>query len=156
MNPRSQGWHVICTILKLKGKKVLDLAAGTQGKTVRELRDLGIDASGMDIALSDEAKNTGFLRRGDLGTKVPFQEKFDVVFELYGGLAYGLGDKTGQAFDNAVSRLNPGGTLYLVPLDKGAQDQLLPLVKAIEDRGGKLVRTKFHGDDEMWRVVMPG
>jgi hypothetical protein len=85
----------------------------------------------------------------------PFEEKFDVVVELNGGLAHRLGDKPPRALDT-VSRLKPGGTLTLVPLDKGAQNQLLPLVKAIEDRGGGPVRTKLHGDDEMGRVVMPG
>jgi hypothetical protein len=138
---------------ELKGKKVLDLAAGTQGKTVRDLRDMGIDASGMDIALSEQAKDTDYLRRADLGTTVPFDEKFDVAFELYGGLSYGLGDQTGKAFDNVVSRLKPGGTLYLVPLDKKAQEQLLPLVEKL---GGKLTRSRYHGDDEVWRIVMPG
>ncbi len=52
-----------------------------------------------------------------------------------------------------VSRLKPGGTLYLVPLDKKAQEQLLPLVEKL---GGKLTRSPYHGDDEVWRIVMPG
>jgi len=145
----------VLSIEELKGKKVLDLAAGTQGTTVQDLRDLGIDASGMDIAVSDKAEETGFLRRADLATTVPFDEKFDVAFELFGGLSYGLGENTAQAFDNVVSHLKPGGTLYLVPLDPGAQAQLLPLVQAIVARGGKLVRGPFHGQDEMWRIVMP-
>ena len=138
---------------ELKGKKVLDLAAGTQGQTVRDLRDRGIDAYGMDIALSDQAKDTDHLRRADLGTTVPFDQKFDVAFELYGGLSYGLGDQTGKAFENVVSRLKPGGTLYLVPLDKKAQEQLLPFVEKL---GGKLTRSPYHGDDEVWRIVIPG
>jgi hypothetical protein len=37
--------------------------------------------------------------------------KFDVAYELYGDLAYGLGNQTEEAFDNVASRLKPGGAL---------------------------------------------
>ena len=145
----------LLSLEEMKGKKVLDLAAGTQGQTVQELRKLQIDASGMDIALSEQARQAGPLRRADLATTVPFKGGFDIVYELYGGLCYGLGEQTGPALRNAVSQLRPGGTLYLVPLSKNAQASLLPFVKEIENRGGKLTRTPYYGEDEVWRLVMP-
>jgi SAM-dependent methyltransferase len=144
----------VLSLEEMQGKKVLDLAAGTKGRTVQELRERKIDASGMDIALSEKAAQTGSLRRGDLATAVPFKEKFDIVYEIYGGLSYGMGQQTGAAFQNAISRLKPGGTLYLAPLSTNAQTALLPFVEEVVKRGGKLIRSKFHAD-EVWRVVMP-
>jgi hypothetical protein len=138
---------------ELRGKRVLDLAAGTQGKTVQDLRELNIDAHGMDIALSKDVKQP-YLRRADVAAKVPFQGQFDVAFEFYGGLCYGLGKQTGQAFRNVVSRLRPGGILYLAPLTKNAQTELLPFVEEIVKQGGKWTRSSFF-TDEAWRVVMP-
>jgi len=145
----------VLSLEELRGKKVLDLAAGTQGQTVRDLRKLNIEANGMDIALSEQAAQAGHLRRADLATTVPFKGQFDIAFELYGGLSYGLGKQTGPAFRNAVSQLRPGGTLYLSPLSKNAQADLLPFVEEVVRRGGKLTRTTFHGEDEVWRLVMP-
>ncbi len=143
------------SIEELKGKRVLDLAAGTQGQTVRDLRAQKIDAYGMDIALSEEAAKTGYLGRSDLATGIPIKGDFDVEFELYGGLSYGLGPNTAAAFRNAVSRLRPGGTLYLGPLDKSAQQTLRPLVQGIVEQGGKLVEATYHGEDQVWRITMP-
>lgn len=144
----------VLSLEEMQGKKVIDLAAGTQGRTVQELRDRKIDASGMDIALSEKAAQSGALRRADLATTVPFTEKFDIAYEIYGGLSYGMGQLTGAAFQNAISRLKPGGTLYLAPLSTNAQTALLPFVQEVVKRGGKLTRTKFHAD-EVWRLVMP-
>jgi hypothetical protein len=141
---------------ELKGKRVLDLAAGTQGTSVKELRERGIDAYGMDIALSEEAGKNQYLGRADLATKIPFKGQFDVVYELYGGLAYGLGKKeTAAAFENAISRVEPGGTLYLAPLDGKAQSALQPFVESVEKNGGKLEKFPFHAGDEIWRLTMP-
>jgi SAM-dependent methyltransferase len=106
----------LLSVEELQGKRVLDLAAGTEGQTVRDLRALGIAAQGMDIALSESARQTGYLERADIATTVPFKGQFDIAFELFGGLAYDLGEHTGAAFQNAISRVKPGGTLYLAPL----------------------------------------
>jgi hypothetical protein len=145
----------LLSVEELRGKRVLDLAAGTEGQTVRDLRELGIDAHGMDIALSERARQTGYLKRADIATTVPFEGKFDVGFELYGGLAYDLGEQTGAAFDNAVSRIKPGGTLYLAPLAKNAQAALKPFVEKLVARGGSLKKTPFSREDEIWRLTLP-
>lgn len=145
----------LLSVEELRGKRVLDLAAGTEGQTVRDLRELGIDAHGMDIALSESARQTGYLKRADIATTVPFEGKFDVGFELYGGLAYDLGEQTGAAFDNAVSRIKPGGTLYLAPLAKNAQAALKPFVEKLVARGGSLKKTPFSREDEIWRLTLP-
>ena len=81
----------VLSLEELRGKRVLDLAAGTQGQTVHDLRKLSIEAHGMDIALSEQAKQAGYLRRADLATRVPFKGQFDIAFEFFGGLGYGLG-----------------------------------------------------------------
>ena len=144
----------VLSLEELRGKKVLDLAAGTEGRTVQDLREVGIEAHGMDIALK-EAAQTSYLRPADLVAEVPFKGEFDVAFELYGAFCYGLGKNTGQAFQNVVSRLRPGGTLYLAPLAKKAQSDLLPFVEEIVKRGGKWTPTKNDWGDEIWRLVMP-
>ena len=144
----------VLSLEELRGKKVLDLAAGTEGRTVQDLREVGIEAHGMDIALK-EAAQTSYLRPADLVAEVPFKGEFDVAFELYGAFCYGLGKNTGQAFQNVVSRLRPGGALYLAPLAKKAQSDLLPFVEEIVKRGGKWTPTKNDWGDEIWRLVMP-
>jgi SAM-dependent methyltransferase len=139
----------------LRGKRVLDLAAGTEGQTVRDLRKLGIDAQGMDIALSESARQTGYLERADIATTVPFKGQFDVAFELYGGFAYDLGEQTGAAFQNAISRVKPGGTLYLAPLAKNSRAALEPFVQELIKHGGSVKKTHFFGEDEIWRITLP-
>jgi SAM-dependent methyltransferase len=141
---------------ELRGKRVLDLAAGTEGRTVRDLRKLGVNAQGMDIALEEAAKQTGYLHRGDLATGVPVKGQFDVAYEFYGGLAYGLGKETGPAFQNAIARLRPGGTLYLAPLSESARKTLQPFVEELVKRGGKLKKSNIYPPgDEIWRIVTP-
>lgn len=144
------------SVEELKGKRVLDLAAGTEGRTVRDLRELNINAEGMDIALEEGAKQTGFLHRGDIATNIPVKGQFDVAYELYGGLAYGLGKETGTAFQNAISRIRPGGTLYLAPLSENARKMLQPFVDDLVKRGGKLTTSKTGPPgDEVWRITTP-
>jgi len=145
----------LLSVEELRGKRVLDLAAGTEGQTVLDLMNLGIDAHGMDIALSESARQTGYLERADIATTVPFKGQFDVAFELYGGLAYALGEHTGAAFQNAISRVKPGGTLYLAPLAKNAQAALEPFVQELVARGGSVKKRHFHGEDEIWRITLP-
>ena len=141
---------------ELRGKRVLDLAAGTEGRTVRELRQLKIDVEGMDIALEESAKNTGFLHRGDIITGVPAKGQFDIAYEFYGGLAYGLGKDTKAAFQNAISRLRPGGTLYIAPLSENARKALKPFVDDLVKQGGQLKPTKIDPPgDEVWRIITP-
>jgi hypothetical protein len=145
----------LLSVEELRGKRVLDLAAGTEGQTVHDLRKLGIDAQGMDIALSESARQTGYLERADIATTVPFKGQFDVAFELYGGLAYDLGEQTGAAFQNAISQIKPGGTLYLAPLAKNSRAALEPFVQELVKRGGSVKKTHFFGEDEIWRITVP-
>ena len=145
----------LLSVEELQGKRVLDLAAGTEGQTVRDLRELGIDAQGMDIALSESARQTGYLERADIATTVPFKGQFDIAFELFGGLAYDLGEHTGAAFQNAISRVKPGGTLYLAPLAKNAQAALRPYVEDLVARGGSVKKTPYSLEDEIWRITLP-
>jgi hypothetical protein len=145
----------LLSVEELRGKRVLDLAAGTEGQTVRDLRKLGIDAQGMDIALSESARQTGYLERADIATTVPFKGQFDVAFELYGGLAYSLGEQTGAAFQNAISQIKPGGTLYLAPLAKNSRAALEPFVQELIKHGGSVKKTHFFGEDEIWRITLP-
>ena len=105
---------------------------------MRELRELNIDVEGVDIALEESAKQTGYLHRGDIATNIPAKGKFDIAYELYGGLAYGLGKETGTAFQNAISRIRPGGTLYLAPLSENARKMLQPFVDELVNRGGNV------------------
>jgi SAM-dependent methyltransferase len=151
----SESGSDVLSVEELKGKRVLDLAAGTKGQTVLDLRKLGIDAHGMDIALSESARQTGYLERADIATTVPFKGQFDIAFELYGGLSYGLGEQTGAAFQNAISRVRPGGTLYLGPLAENSQAALRPFVDELVERGGSLKKKTFHGKDEFWRITAP-
>jgi hypothetical protein len=144
------------SVKELQGKRVLDLAAGSEGRTVRNLREMNIDAHGMDIALGESAKQTGYLHRGDLATAVPVKGQFDIAFEFYGGLAYGLGNETGPAFRNAVSSVRPGGTLYLAPLSENARKILQPFVDELVKQGGKVTKSNIGPPgDEIWRIVTP-
>ncbi|MCI0744227.1 MAG: DUF4157 domain-containing protein [Verrucomicrobia subdivision 3 bacterium] len=143
----------LLSLEELRGQRVLDLAAGTRGQTVADLRARGIEAYGMDIALSDEALSR-FLRRSDIATQVPFTGQFDVAFELYGGLSYGLGPDAAAALRNATGAVRPGGTLYIGPLSTGVQRELEPLVASIVQRGGALNRRPYSVD-QIWRITLP-
>jgi hypothetical protein len=151
----SESESELLSVEELQGKRVLDLAAGTEGQTVRDFRELGIDAQGMDIALSESARQTGYLERADIATTVPFKGQFDIAFELFWGLAYDLGEHTGAAFQNAISRVKPGGTLYLAPLAKNAQAALRPYVEELVARGGSVKKTPYSLEDEIWRITLP-
>jgi hypothetical protein len=153
------------SVKELQGKTVLDLAAGTDGQMVQDLRKLGIEAYGVDIALSERAAQSSFLKRSDLVTSVPFQQTFDVAYELFGALSYGKldPDLAHLAFMNAYSRVKPGGTLYLGPLDETARKALTPAIRALEERGGRVVASDLRldakgnpvDDNKMWRIILP-
>jgi hypothetical protein len=151
---KSEAGTNVLSLQELRGKRVLDLAAGTQGRTVQDLRQAGIEAHGMDIALK-EAAHPSYLRPADLVAEVPFEGEFDIAFELYGAFCYGLGKNTEKAFQNVISRLRPGGTLYIAPIAKNAQADLRRFFEEIVKRGGKWTRSENEWGDDIWRLVMP-
>lgn len=151
------------SVEEMRGKRVLDVAAGTEGMTVQQLRERGIDAYGMDIALSSQPLRapsaetqadtsrpvSDYLRQGDLAAGVPFSGQFDVIYELFGGIAYGLAQSHPEAVTNLLQRLAPGGMLYLAPLDLQQQNVLRGIIPAA---GFRIETAPFHGEDQIWRI----
>lgn len=149
---------------EMRGKRVLDIAAGTEGFTVQQLRAMGIEAYGMDIALSATPESAPgalagaagtvppeqFLRAGDLASGIPFSGQFNIIYELYGGISYGLAQSHPEVVQTLLQHLAPGGILYLAPLDVRQQQVLANLIPATAFR---IERVSFHGEDQIWRVT---
>lgn len=140
---------------EMKGKKVLDLASGTDAATVQDLRRAGIDADGMDIALAPGKAGTG-LRQADITNGVPFADgNYDVVYEFFGGLSYGLGDQSPKALRSAIDKVKPGGFVYLSPVDAKALANMQPELDRLTAQGYKVLRSDYGYGDSILRIVKP-
>lgn len=137
----------ILSIEALRGLKVLDIATGG-GKFVRELRAGGVDAYGLDIALSSlqlpdifrlVAKNglppegielssetgTGFFVQADAAQTGLAAHQFDRIFSTYGPFEYDTSNPTylRQLLEEMRRILKVGGMLYISPFWGTSSDE---------------------------------
>jgi ubiquinone/menaquinone biosynthesis C-methylase UbiE len=134
----------------MRGKKVLDVAMGG-GRFVRELRSAGVEAYGLDIALSSlqmadvyVGKRTlgknGLLLSPDLGRGHFIQadathtglasNQFDVIFSTYSMFEYNLGPSGNSAFlKNVLTELcriiKVGGVIRISPFFENSTAQYM-------------------------------
>ncbi len=143
---------------EMEGKKVLDLAMGG-GRYVQELNLWGVEAYGLDIALSSAQLNDiyiGLPTRGadglvlsrKLGQGIFIQadatrtglasNQFDIIFSTYGMFEYEIGIKSRDQFLLDILQelkriLKVGGVIRISPLFKNKTDLYLKkLVDQIE------------------------
>lgn len=134
----------------MKGLKVLDLAMGG-GNFVRDLRAAGVDAYGLDIALSSfqredifrsfaapgpegfvlsAANGSGFFVQADMAQSGLAGAQFDRLYSTYGPLEYDLAQRENLNFVDAILSearrlLKVGGLLLVAPLVKNSSDRYL-------------------------------
>lgn len=108
----------------LAGKKVLDAPSG-DGALVHELRKMGIDATGLDIHLTPDQKNSGFFIEADMLNSGLPSNHFDVVISTEGPLSYDARDAAPEALRKMRARTfeelarvtkSAGGIMILTPL----------------------------------------
>lgn len=106
-------------ILRIEAEKgrALDLACGTGRHTVA-LREAGFNVYGVDLSpvLLAKAQERSLLRgrlvRGDM-RNLPFQEKFDLVVNLFTSFGYFSDTENESALCEMARILRPGGLLVM-------------------------------------------
>lgn len=119
---RERVWNYVNAIGTVANKKVLEVNCGT-GKDASIWHSKGHSILATDISqkMIDQAKKKypmidfRKLNITDLGI---LDDTFDIIFSNFGGLNCLSPDELNRFFNNAHSRLNPGGSLQLVIMGK--------------------------------------
>lgn len=81
------GARTLLDFAALNGKKVLDAGCGKMGTFVRELREHGVDAVGIDLNVEDSV-DRAFLHNGDILAMDFADQTFDVIISTWSLLSY--------------------------------------------------------------------
>lgn len=138
---RFEGILARLNLENLRGRRVLDAGCG-EGAAVTEMQGLGIEAMGVDFALSAEQRQQShFLQRDIRNTGLP-DGHFDVTFSSFSVFHYGeTREFQREALRELVRVTRPGGMIFLVQTFTRAKREFL--IQAARELGLRLVS---HGD----------
>lgn len=117
---RKEAPKYLLSIEEMRGKKILDLAGGGEGRLVKDLRQHEIDAYGVDL-LTDSPNDREYLFKGD-AKKLPFKDNdFDLIYNAWSMFdALYMGRETSRDLVqilNEIHRvLRPGGRVRIMGL----------------------------------------
>jgi len=140
---------LINTLGDLKGKRVLDLGAGT-GRMIHHLRNLGATVVAVDV--SEKMLERLKKRYADVECHVadvenlPFEdESFDLVLAAF--LIVHLGDLT-TAFDEAYRVLKPGGYFVVTNINQRRAPKL-----KLKNGEGIVIDSYYHRPEDVLKAL---
>lgn len=140
----------------LKGMKILDLGCGN-GLLVRQWRELGYEAFGVDLFLEESHLDPPVLTRQDLRA-VSFEDgTFDRVFCTYVLLKKGAlqPEFLVEGVRESLRVMRPGGELYIAPtsVDEAELKRVLKALEGLAELRLEPVREGYY-DQERLRILV--
>ena len=114
----------------LEGKSILDLGCGEMAPFIQKLmeKDLEVELKGVDIDLDEDhlpEELEGVVEYANFEKEIP-EGSYDYVL-AYGSIFAYEGRNPERAIFNAVSNLNEGGEMKIMPLNEPVEGELGPM-----------------------------
>jgi SAM-dependent methyltransferase len=142
---------------RLRGLRILDVGSGSDGAFVRDLREQGIDAYGIDL-VAPFSRNAGGLVQGD-AMQLPFQtQSFDHVYSSF-SIFFSMYIKPETrpvrlaALREIHRVLKPDGSLRLDNIDQESGREIRELLKIFP--GFRISTQTGRSSFELERIELP-